>query len=52
MIVLGMAVSIPACLIAGLAGYAFCLLGFLTMLVLWKDHIPYWRVGLGYALVR
>ena len=34
-----------------LAGYAFCLLGFLTMLLLWKDGSPYWQVGLGYALV-
>jgi len=34
-----------------LVGYAFCLLGFLTMLLLWKENIPYWKVGLGYALV-
>ncbi len=34
-----------------LIGYAFCLLGFLTMLLLWKDGVPYWRVGLGYALI-
>ncbi len=34
-----------------LLGYAFCLLGFLTMLILWQDHIPYWKVGLAYALV-
>lgn len=34
-----------------LTGYAFCLLGFLTMLILWEDHISYWPVGLGYALV-
>ena len=33
-----------------LIGYVFCLLGFLTMLLLWKDGIPYWKVGLGYAL--
>ena len=32
-----------------LAGYVFCLLGFLTMLLLWKEHIPYWKVALGYA---
>ena len=32
-------------------GYVFCLLGFLTMLLLWKEHIPYWKVGLGYAFV-
>jgi EmrB/QacA subfamily drug resistance transporter len=34
-----------------LAGYAFCLLGFLTMLLLWKEDISYWKVGLGYALI-
>ncbi len=34
-----------------LIGYFFCLLGFLTMLLLWKDGIPYWKVGLGYALI-
>jgi hypothetical protein len=34
-----------------LAGYVFCLLGFLTMLLLWKEAIPYWKVGLAYAFV-
>jgi MFS transporter, DHA2 family, multidrug resistance protein len=34
-----------------LTGYVFCLLGFLAMLLLWKENIPYWEVGLGYALV-
>jgi len=34
-----------------LAGYLFCLLGFFTMLFLWQDHVPYWKVGLAYALV-
>jgi MFS transporter, DHA2 family, multidrug resistance protein len=34
-----------------LIGYVFCLFGFLTMLLLWKDGIPYWKVGLGYAFV-
>lgn len=34
-----------------LAGYIFCFLGFLTMLLLWQDHIPYWKVGLAYTLV-
>jgi DHA2 family multidrug resistance protein-like MFS transporter len=34
-----------------LVGYAFCLLGFLAMLLLWKDGVPYWKVGLGYVLV-
>ena len=35
-----------------LSGYFFCLLGFLTMLLLWKEDISYWKVGLGYALHR
>ena len=34
-----------------LAGYFFCLLGFLTMLLLWNEGISCWSVGLGYALV-
>jgi MFS transporter, DHA2 family, multidrug resistance protein len=34
-----------------LIGYAFCLLGFLTMLLLWNDGIAYWKVGVAYALV-
>jgi MFS transporter, DHA2 family, multidrug resistance protein len=34
-----------------LTGYVFCLLGFLTMLLLWKEDISYWQVGLGYAFV-
>jgi DHA2 family multidrug resistance protein-like MFS transporter len=34
-----------------LAGYLFCLLSFLTMLVLWKEGSPYWEVGLGYAFL-
>ena len=34
-----------------LVGYVFCLLGFVTMLALWKDGISYWPVGLGYLLV-
>ena len=34
-----------------LVGYFFCLLGFLTMLLLWKDGISYWKVGLGYAFM-
>jgi DHA2 family multidrug resistance protein-like MFS transporter len=34
-----------------LTGYALCLLGFLTMLVLWNEGISYWEVGLAYALV-
>jgi NADH:ubiquinone oxidoreductase subunit 6 (subunit J) len=34
-----------------LTGYVFCLFGFLTMLLLWKQGIPYWKVGLAYAFV-
>jgi DHA2 family multidrug resistance protein-like MFS transporter len=34
-----------------LLGYVFCVLGFLTMLLLWKEGIPYWKVALGYAFV-
>jgi EmrB/QacA subfamily drug resistance transporter len=34
-----------------LVGYVFCVLGFLTMLLLWKSGIPYWKVGLGYAFI-
>ena len=31
--------------------YLFCLLGFLTMLLMWKEGIPYWKVSLGYAFI-
>jgi DHA2 family multidrug resistance protein-like MFS transporter len=34
-----------------LTGYAFCLLGFLAMLLLWNEGISYWAVGLAYALI-
>jgi hypothetical protein len=34
-----------------LLGYAFCFLGFLTMLLLWDSDSQYWQVGLAYALV-
>jgi DHA2 family multidrug resistance protein-like MFS transporter len=34
-----------------LVGYGFCLLGFLTMLLLWEEDISYWKVGLGYAFI-
>jgi len=34
-----------------LLGYVFCVLGFLTMLLLWKEDISYWKVGLGYAFI-
>ena len=34
-----------------LLGYVFVLLGFATMLVLWKEGSPYWQVALGYSFV-
>lgn len=34
-----------------LVGYSCCMLGFLTMLLLWKQGISYWKVGLGYAFI-
>ena len=34
-----------------LVGYACCMLGFLTMLLLWRQGISSWKVGLGYALI-
>lgn len=34
-----------------LVGYFFCLLGFLTMLLLWNEGIPYWKIGLAYAFI-
>jgi DHA2 family multidrug resistance protein-like MFS transporter len=34
-----------------LLGYAFCLLGFVTMLLLWQEDIAYWKVALAYALI-
>jgi len=34
-----------------LAGYAFCLLGFVWMLLLWKEGIAYWKVFAGYAFM-
>jgi EmrB/QacA subfamily drug resistance transporter len=34
-----------------LVGYAFCFLGFLTMLVLWTDHASYGVIALAYALM-
>jgi DHA2 family multidrug resistance protein-like MFS transporter len=34
-----------------LLGYVFCLLSFVTMLVLWDESAPYWHIGLGYVLV-
>ena len=34
-----------------LLGYGFVLLGFLTMLLLWDEGIPYWKVALGYSFL-
>jgi EmrB/QacA subfamily drug resistance transporter len=34
-----------------LVGYACCLFGFLTMLLLWDEDNSYWSVALGYALI-
>jgi hypothetical protein len=34
-----------------LLGYLFCLLGFLTMLLLWKEGSSYLEVGLAYAFI-
>ena len=34
-----------------LIGYIFVALGFLTMLLLWKEGSPYWEVALGYIFV-
>ena len=34
-----------------LIGYAFCLAGFLVMLIFWDENAQYWHVGLGYLLI-
>jgi MFS transporter, DHA2 family, multidrug resistance protein len=34
-----------------LTGYAFCLLGFMAMLLLWNEGVSYWAIGLAYGLV-
>jgi len=34
-----------------LLGFLFCLIGFISMLFLWKEGIPYWMVGISYALL-
>jgi MFS transporter, DHA2 family, multidrug resistance protein len=34
-----------------LAGYLFVLFGFLTMLLMWNEGIPYWMVALAYSFV-
>jgi MFS transporter, DHA2 family, multidrug resistance protein len=34
-----------------LVGYAFCLAGFVVMLLLWDESAQYWHIGLGYLLI-
>jgi len=34
-----------------LAGYAFCLLGFLTMALLWTGSSSYWQIALGFGCI-
>jgi len=34
-----------------LVGYVFCVLGFITMLLLWDGGSAYWQVGLGYLFI-
>lgn len=34
-----------------LAGFAFCLLGFVAMLLLWDDGASYWHIAVGYSLL-
>ena len=34
-----------------LTGYGFVLLGFLVMLLVWRDGVGYWAIALGYGLV-
>ena len=34
-----------------LTGYAFLLVGFLWMLVFWKEDTPYWQIGFAYAFL-
>ena len=34
-----------------LLGYVFCLLSFLSMLLLWNENSEFWQIGLAYALV-
>jgi EmrB/QacA subfamily drug resistance transporter len=34
-----------------LLGYVFCLLGCVTMFILWSGNSPYWQVALGYSFV-
>jgi MFS family permease len=34
-----------------LCGYVFLLLGFLSMLTLWKENSSYWEIGVAYAFI-
>ena len=34
-----------------LCGYVFLLLAFATMLLLWKEDSPYWKIGLAYVFI-
>jgi MFS transporter, DHA2 family, multidrug resistance protein len=34
-----------------LTGYIFLLLGFLSMLLLWKDDSPYWQIAFAYVFI-
>ncbi len=34
-----------------LAGYVFLVLAFLSMLLLWKEDTPYWKIALAYAFI-
>jgi len=34
-----------------LLGFAFCLLAFAVMLLLWDENAHYWHIGLGYLLI-
>jgi MFS family permease len=34
-----------------LCGYVFLLLAFGTMLLLWKEGIPYWKIGIAYMFI-
>jgi hypothetical protein len=34
-----------------LVGYACCLMGFVVMLTMWNEGIPYWQVGIAYAFI-
>jgi len=48
----GPARALPRFALTLLLGYLFCLLSFLTMLLLWKQGTPYWQVGPGLRASR